>query len=168
MGGGLPAEIWRQIMDIAHEGKAPLALPGHDAAASWPVNAMSEPQVSALPWSPGVCLRRRLQAASRTPRVDRIIETLPWMAGCSTPPQVPVPCTCTGRRSQRAPHSAGNSGRRSPQQTGRIKVRRRLRSIRPIVSTKISWRKRWRKAKAQMRRASQPRHACEGRAAARA
>jgi penicillin-binding protein 1A len=28
VGGGLPAEIWRDVMTIAHAGKAPLALPG--------------------------------------------------------------------------------------------------------------------------------------------
>jgi penicillin-binding protein 1A len=31
VGGGLPAEIWREIMTIAHEGKAPLMLPGTES-----------------------------------------------------------------------------------------------------------------------------------------
>jgi penicillin-binding protein 1A len=76
MGGGLPAEIWRQIMDVAHEGKAPLALPG---TTRQPGGA-SEAQVSALPWSPPV---------SRTPRVDRMLENLPWLVAPSAP-QPPV------------------------------------------------------------------------------
>jgi penicillin-binding protein 1A len=68
MGGGLPAEIWHEIMDAAHEGKAPLALPG---TTRQPGGA-SDAQVSALPWSP---------PATRTPRVDRMLENLPWLSG---------------------------------------------------------------------------------------
>ena len=84
MGGGLPAEIWRQIMEVAHEGKAPLALPG---TAQQPGSG-SSPQISQLPWMPPV------EATSRTPRVDRIPEKLPWVAGNAalrspTPPALP-------------------------------------------------------------------------------
>ena len=58
VGGGLPAEIWREIMTIAHEGKAPLMLPGTESRpASVPgeaVSVTSRPDVSAtsenLPW----------------------------------------------------------------------------------------------------------------------
>ena len=58
VGGGLPAEIWREIMTIAHDGKAPLMLPGTEARpASVPggaVSVMGRPDVSAtsknLPW----------------------------------------------------------------------------------------------------------------------
>ena len=70
MGGGLPAEIWRQIMEYAHEGKAPLALPG---TTRQPPNA-SDAQISMMPWTAP-------QPVSRTPRVDRIIESLPWLMG---------------------------------------------------------------------------------------
>ncbi len=72
MGGGLPAEIWRQLMDVAHDSKAPLALPGTTRHAP----GVSDAQLSsAMPV--GVP-----QASPRTPpRVDRIIETLPWLPG---------------------------------------------------------------------------------------
>jgi penicillin-binding protein 1A len=76
MGGGLPAEIWRQIMDVAHEGKAPLALPG----TTRQLGVSADAQVSALPWSP---------PASRAPRVDRMMENLPWLTGQAAP-QLPV------------------------------------------------------------------------------
>jgi penicillin-binding protein 1A len=58
MGGGLPASIWQQVMRVAHQGKAPLALPGIDdggfvppgadamAAAGASAGAVNE----ALPW----------------------------------------------------------------------------------------------------------------------
>ena len=78
MGGGLPAEIWRQIMDFAHEGKAPLALPGTTRQPG----SGSALQVSSLAWSPPV---------SRTPRVDRILESLPWLAGQGAQRQTDVP-----------------------------------------------------------------------------
>lgn len=62
-GGGLPAEIWQQLMQVAHEGKAPLALPG---------------TVRQLPAEPA-----RTAAASsavRSPRVGQISENLPWLS----------------------------------------------------------------------------------------
>ncbi|MEQ1669770.1 MAG: PBP1A family penicillin-binding protein, partial [Hyphomicrobium sp.] len=78
MGGGLPADIWRQIMDVAHDGKAPLALPGTMRQMPSPASSqglgIAEPQISSVPGRP-------VQPASRTPRVDRIIETLPWLSG---------------------------------------------------------------------------------------
>jgi len=57
MGGGLPAEIWREIMVTAHVGKAPLSLPGTARVPLYvppeepasPTSALSEnPEV--LPW----------------------------------------------------------------------------------------------------------------------
>ncbi|MFN0217298.1 MAG: transglycosylase domain-containing protein [Hyphomicrobium sp.] len=66
VGGGLPAEMWRQLMQPAHEGKAPLGLPGtvrrlpgatDDEVAGW-----GTPSVSGAP------------------RVDHVRETLPWLA----------------------------------------------------------------------------------------
>lgn len=80
MGGGLPAEIWHQIMEIGHNGKAPLALPGTMRQAPG-----ADGQIAVLPWSP---------PASRTPRVGRILETLPWMSAPVQPQAtraLPVP-----------------------------------------------------------------------------
>ncbi len=77
MGGGLPAEIWRQIMDVAHEGKAPLALPGTTRQPG----GSGEAQISSLPWT---------APQPRTPRVDRIQETLPWTPDIAPPAQTPV------------------------------------------------------------------------------
>ncbi len=34
VGGGLPAEIWREIMTFAHAGKAPLMLPGTESRSA--------------------------------------------------------------------------------------------------------------------------------------
>ena len=67
-GGGLPAEIWQQLMQVAHEGKAPLALPG--TVRQLPTDAA--PQVSAAtPWT---------QSNAHAPRVSRVLETLPWLS----------------------------------------------------------------------------------------
>lgn len=75
MGGGVPAEIWHQIMDIGHIGKAPLALPG--------TMRQGDGQVAVLPWSP---------PPSRTPRVARILESLPWLSGPVQPqPSIAMP-----------------------------------------------------------------------------
>ena len=77
MGGGVPAEIWHQIMDVGHIGKAPLALPG--TMRQTPADG----QVAVLPWSP---------PPSRTPRVARILESLPWLSGPAQPqPSIALP-----------------------------------------------------------------------------
>jgi penicillin-binding protein 1A len=79
MGGGLPAEIWHQIMDIGHAGKAPLALPG--TLRQMP--GAADPQTAALPWMP---------LAARAPRVGRILENLPWLSGPAEPqPSIAMP-----------------------------------------------------------------------------
>ena len=79
MGGGLPAEIWHQIMDIGHAGKAPLALPG----TMRQMPGAADPQVAALPWTP---------PAAHTPRVGRILENLPWLSGPAEPkPSIAMP-----------------------------------------------------------------------------
>ncbi len=65
VGGGLPAEIWQQLMQVAHEGKAPLALPG--TVRQTPGDFQT--QMGSLPW---------LTPQSRAPRVGRVVETLPW------------------------------------------------------------------------------------------
>jgi penicillin-binding protein 1A len=74
VGGGLPAEIWRELMLAAHEGKAPLALPGTirqtTPAASIPVASMP---VSPETWS------------GQSPRSQ--VELLPWLP--SKAPQLP-------------------------------------------------------------------------------
>ncbi len=70
MGGGLPAEIWREVMVHAHAGKAPLALPGPmRSPSSEPVAELAPPAVLApamrtsepeiLPWQ-----RTRTQPAA--------------------------------------------------------------------------------------------------------
>jgi penicillin-binding protein 1A len=46
MGGSLPAEIWREVMAAAHEGKAPLALPGSDRAGALVAEAKPLPPLS--------------------------------------------------------------------------------------------------------------------------
>ncbi|MEQ1652680.1 MAG: PBP1A family penicillin-binding protein [Hyphomicrobium sp.] len=103
MGGGLPAEIWRQIMDTAHDGKAPLALPGTSRQAPGAGDAL----MSALPWNAP-------QPASRTPRVGRIIETLPWLSSGSQPAAAMPPKT-----SAAAPRPAATT---NVTENGRIKV----------------------------------------------
>jgi penicillin-binding protein 1A len=72
-GGGLPAEIWNQVMRVAHVGKAPLALPG--TVLGLPGN-----ETAAWAGAPPLVL------TSTTPRVPRVVEaheTLPWQ----TPPR---------------------------------------------------------------------------------
>jgi penicillin-binding protein 1A len=52
-GGGLPAEIWREVMTAAHAGKAPLALPGTTYRPQSAPDAVAATQPSAhetLPW----------------------------------------------------------------------------------------------------------------------
>ena len=55
MGGGLPAEIWREVMVAAHAGKAPLGLPGTAYGGApvsqvdgTPSTELTEPEL--LPW----------------------------------------------------------------------------------------------------------------------
>jgi len=70
VGGGLPAEIWNQVMRIAHEGKAPLALPG---------TVMGGPETEAAD-----AARDPLILASTGPHAPRVVqvrEDLPWLAG---------------------------------------------------------------------------------------
>ncbi len=58
MGGGLPAGIWQQVMRVAHDGKAPLALPGVEDGSPVPpgAEAMAAAGIAAgagnevLPW----------------------------------------------------------------------------------------------------------------------
>ncbi|HML29019.1 MAG TPA: hypothetical protein PKE16_09295 [Hyphomicrobium sp.] len=68
-GGSLPAEIWRQVMRVAHEGLPPLLLPGTVAA---------NPQVEAAAWG---------NLANRLPRVVEAPEVLPWQRSSSAGPQ---------------------------------------------------------------------------------
>jgi penicillin-binding protein 1A len=63
MGGGLPAEIWREVMLAAHHGKAPLALPG---------TARALPQTDA------------------TAENDEAPEKLPWQRSRPAPAETPV------------------------------------------------------------------------------
>ena len=51
VGGGLPAEIWREIMTVAHADKSPLALPGTPlpSAAAEPLPWRQKPQTADTP-----------------------------------------------------------------------------------------------------------------------
>ena len=64
-GGSLPAEIWNQVMRVAHEGKAPTALPG-TMISSW---TAAPDEIGDGP-----------TAASAGPRVVQLREELPWLA----------------------------------------------------------------------------------------
>ena len=78
VGGGLPAEIWRELMTAAHEGKAPLALPGTTRQMSSPTNA----PVASAPL-------RAMQTpdmAANTPA-----DILPWLKSFGAPALQPVP-----------------------------------------------------------------------------
>ncbi len=70
VGGGLPAEIWREIMTIAHDGKAPLMLPG------------TEPRTARVPVM-------SVPAAGR-PEGSATSEKLPWLSA-ATPGNQPPP-----------------------------------------------------------------------------
>ena len=66
-GGNIPAEIWNEVMRVAHQGKAPLALPG-TLRASTP---RPEPVGRAEPLAPVAAVRDS--------------ETLPWLAAHPDP-----------------------------------------------------------------------------------
>lgn len=53
VGGGLPAEIWREVMTAAHTGKAPLALPGttYTPQPALDTIAARPAEHEALPWA---------------------------------------------------------------------------------------------------------------------
>jgi penicillin-binding protein 1A len=52
-GGLLPAQIWHQIMTIAHEGKAPLALPGIELVEPPPPPGFND-EMAQVPYAPSV------------------------------------------------------------------------------------------------------------------
>ncbi len=62
-GGSLPAEIWKQVMRIAHEGLPPLLLPG---------TVVANPEAEAAAWG-------GIAPSSRLPRVVEAKEVLPWL-----------------------------------------------------------------------------------------
>lgn len=64
VGGGLPAEIWRLVMQSAHEGKAPLDLPGTMRRPAGDTDA----DVASWAAAP----------AAAAPRVWHVREQLPW------------------------------------------------------------------------------------------
>lgn len=90
VGGGLPADIWHRIMEVAHRGKAPLLLPGTTLESGTAL------QVASLSWS-------RSGPARGVPRVGRIIETLPWLGGKAAVQQTIIP---RDAGTQRAPAAA--------------------------------------------------------------
>ena len=73
-GGSLPAEIWNQVMRVAHEGQAPKTLPG---------TVIAGPAVDETGGA--------LNSASAGPRVVQLREELPWMARRSGPRNVFAP-----------------------------------------------------------------------------
>ena len=91
-GGSLPAEIWRQVMRVAHEGLPPLLLPG---------TVVANPQVEAATWG---------SLANRLPRVVEAPEVLPWMrASAAGPPHYPT-ITAAVLPLPRASHPASGIG----------------------------------------------------------
>lgn len=90
-GGSLPAELWHQIMRVAHEGKAPLPLPGTSETLPWgatPVaaaapGAQAQPQFSTrqpgsvaemLPWA---AENKRIAKSAPPPSSDKRIRVTP-------------------------------------------------------------------------------------------
>ena len=74
VGGGLPAEIWRELMTAAHEGKAPLALPGTTRQMSSPTGA----PVASAPL-------RALQTQDGDMNASAGSEILPWLKSFGVP-----------------------------------------------------------------------------------
>jgi penicillin-binding protein 1A len=64
-GGSLPAEIWKQVMQIAHQGMAPLALPG---------TVVSTPAPFAVDGNTPILA----SMTAHVPRVVQYHEVLPW------------------------------------------------------------------------------------------
>ncbi len=97
-GGSLPAEIWRQVMRVGHEGLPPQVLPGTVAA---------NPESEASVWG-------GLASGSHLPRVVEAKEVLPWRRAASTEPaRFPVESSFSppfSRVSPRAAHPANGIG----------------------------------------------------------
>jgi hypothetical protein len=120
MGGGLPAEIWHQIMDISHAGKAPLALPG--TLRQMPGAAAHRPQrYRGCNW-----LRVRLGC--------RILE-LPWLSGRRSTPPSRCQRSCKRQRSSTPALGAPLCGSRPPEQPAYPRER----------ISEVSLRRHWRK-----------------------
>jgi penicillin-binding protein 1A len=66
-GGSLPAEIWNQVMRIAHEGQVPLPLPGTEMSGS------QQESIDGFGKSPILA-----SAGAHAPRVVQFHEVLPW------------------------------------------------------------------------------------------
>ncbi|MEQ1718691.1 MAG: penicillin-binding transpeptidase domain-containing protein, partial [Hyphomicrobium sp.] len=75
VGGGLPADIWRELMTAAHAGKAPLSLPGMAweeqprVVAPEPAHAREERQVSKMEARPP--LKRQPKTADAETQLSR-------------------------------------------------------------------------------------------------
>lgn len=95
VGGGLPAEIWRELMTAAHMGKAPLALPGTSFSPPQAESApamVSQPAPERLPWQDP-----QKQAAAEP--VARAAVVPPANRGTSaSKPAKPVPPAAPARR----------------------------------------------------------------------
>ncbi len=68
VGGGLPAEMWHDLMVLAHKNKAPLALPG---TTQRPAND---------PIGQSLADAGMAQVAATVPRVDQKGQNLPWLS----------------------------------------------------------------------------------------
>jgi penicillin-binding protein 1A len=81
MGGGMPAEIWHDVMTAAHEGRAPLALPG---------TTMTRPPTGPVPGpSPATGTGQPVVEGPTTPR--------PVATGSAAPSARSAPTTTTAR-----------------------------------------------------------------------
>lgn len=126
MGGGLPAEIWRDVMVAAHAGKAPLSLPGTlHASHTLPSDDVrspstgAEPTPESLPWASAKPAPAKPAppppVARAKPQPAPVPETAATVAAGSSPPRGPrspaeatPPVATTPPKSARAP-AAGRS-----------------------------------------------------------
>lgn len=93
VGGGLPAEIWREVMTAAHAGKAPLALPGTTYTPHTAPGAVASAQPAeqdVLPWAgtPKPQPEPQLQTAQPAPKpMLPVAREEPRLAVKSAPPR---------------------------------------------------------------------------------
>jgi penicillin-binding protein 1A len=90
-GGSLPAEIWRQVMHVAHEGLPPLPLAG---------TVVANPQVEAAMWG---------SSANHLPRVVEAREILPGQHGPGAV-QATFPSDAAATASPRTSHPVNGIG----------------------------------------------------------
>ena len=118
-GGGLPADIWRELMTTAHDGKAPLALPGT-------TRQMSSPASAPVASSPVRAVQTPDMAANTAG------DMLPWLKSFSSPAPVlqamPVPLPTPAAEKAKEPHATlvlprAASRRQATVSVGRVVVK---------------------------------------------